>query len=312
MESITKPLVSQGQLESISEKHLAAKPVRVQELKDGWFNATFLLTLPEAEFVIKLAPPDDVRVLRYEKDLMAAEVGAMREVKTKTDLPVPDVIAFDRTREEVPSDYFIAACVPGVSVEQAKAGFTPDERAFIDRQIGTYLKSLHTIEGQAFGTFNKPVYSNWTDGFCGLLEDLKRDQQDQQIDLPTGAFESAIPHLGALADVESPVLIHWDLWDPNVFIDPVSKRITGLIDFERALWADPLMEGNFMKPSSDLLDGYENSITQAGGAPSRRALYDLYLSLIMVIESTYRRFTVEHEKMSRDFLDRSIAALNGL
>ena len=312
MESITKPLVSQEQLERISEKHLGAKPFRVQELKDGWFNTAILLTLPEAEFVLKLAPSDDVSVLRYENNLMAAEVGATLKVKASTDLPVPEVVAFDRTREEFAGDYFIAACVPGVSLDQAKTDFTPEERAFVDRQIGAHLKNLHKVEGQAFGTFNEPVYTNWTDAFCGLMEDLKRDRHDQNIALPEGAFESANPHLSALAEVESPVLIHWDLWDPNVFVDPVSKRITGLIDFERVMWADPLMEGNFMTPATSLLEGYEHPILKAAGAPSRRALYNLYLSLIMVIESTFRRFTPEHEKMSRDFLDTSIAGLNSL
>jgi len=310
MDSITKPPVSQEQLERICEKHLGAKPLLVRELKDGWFNAAFQLTLPEADFVLKIAPSDDVRVLRYEQNLMEAEVGVTLTVKACTDLPVPEVIAFDRTREEVASDYFIAACVPGVPLEQAKVDFTPEERAFVDRQIGAHLKNLHIIKGQAFGTFNEPVYSTWTDAFNGVMEDLKRDQQDQDIDLPQGAFESATPHLGALAEVESPALIHWDLWDPNIFVDSTSKRITGLIDFERAMWADPLMEGNFMKPSPALLDGYELAITQAPGTPARRALYDLYLSLIMVIESTYRRFPADHEKMSRDFLDNSIAALN--
>ena len=76
------------------------------------------------------------------------------------------------------------------------------------------------------------------------------------------------------------------------------------------MWADPLMEGNFMNQAASLLDGYGHPIMQATGAPSRRALYNLYPSLIMVIESTYRCFTPEHEKMSRDFLVSSIANLN--
>lgn len=46
MESITKPLVSQEQLERIAEKYFEAKPVSVKELKDGWFNTAILLTLP--------------------------------------------------------------------------------------------------------------------------------------------------------------------------------------------------------------------------------------------------------------------------
>lgn len=144
------------------------------------------------------------------------------------------------------------------------------------------------------------------------MEKLRKDQHDERIELPPGAFEAAAPHLGALAEVESPSLVHWDLWDPNIFVDPESGRITGLIDFERAMWADPLIEGNFMQPSPALMEGYGHPVTQPAEATARRYLYDLYLSLIMVIESTYRKFTPEHEKSSRDFLDRSIAALNAL
>src|SRR5690606_41244236 len=34
-------------------------------------------------------------------------------------------------------------------------------------------------------------------------------------------------------------------------LDPHSRRVTGLIDFERVLWADPLIEVVFIQPSPD-------------------------------------------------------------
>ena len=49
----------------------------------------------------------------------------------------------------------------------------------------------------------------------------------------------------ALDEVQSPRLVHWDLWDGNVFVDPATAQITGISDFERSLWGDPLMEVNF-------------------------------------------------------------------
>jgi len=312
VDSITKPTVTADQLERICEKHLGALPVRTEELKDGWFNAAYLLQLPDAKFALKIAPPDEVQVLRYEYNLMTAEVAATREVKAKTKLPLPQVVAFDQTREEVTGDYFITGFVEGVPLDRIRKDLTAEAGANVDRQIGTLLRELHSIQGEAFGTYNQPIHSTWMDAFGSLLEDLRRDQQDQAIVLPPDSFESATPHLSALSEVKSPALLHWDLWDPNIFIDPVDFHVTGLIDFERAMWADPLIEGNFMTPSAALLEGYEHPITQPPGASARRALYDLYLSLIMVIESTYRRFDADHEKSAREFLDRSIAALNAL
>lgn len=312
MQSITKPPITQSQLAKIATKHFGAVPNAIKELTDGWFNAAFLFVYPATKYVLKVAPPEDVKVLRYEQNLMAAEVGAMVEVKAKTSLPVPAVIAYDRTREEVDSDYFLAECVQGIPLEKVREGLTDEIKDSVDRQIGTLLRSLHTIDGIGFGTYNGPNHLSWGDAFGFLLDNLRRDQVDADIELPSGTFEAACRHLDSLKEVSTPTMIHWDLWDPNVFIDPHSGTVTGLIDFERALWADPLMEGNFKRPSPSLLAGYGDPILESPGAAARRALYDLYLALVMVIETTYRDFDAEHERMSRNMLDQSIAALDSL
>ncbi|HTQ10995.1 MAG TPA: aminoglycoside phosphotransferase family protein, partial [Fimbriimonadaceae bacterium] len=266
------------------------------------------LSFADSKFVVKIAPPPEVTVLRYEHDMMAAEVGAMREVRRRTSLPVPEVVAFDQTREETSSDYFLAACAPGSPLHRVRDNLSTEAQAFVDEQIAGYLIELHDIKGVAFGTYNRPVHSTWKEAFGAFLEDLGKDRRDRDVQLPLGAFEVAEPHMDALDEVRVPSLIHWDLWDPNVFVDD-DNRITGVIDFERAMWADPLMEWNFHTPSKTLLDAYGRSIMESPGSKSRRGLYDLYLGLIMVIETTYRGYDSAHEKMSRDFLDASIAVL---
>ncbi|MDD6307484.1 MAG: phosphotransferase [Clostridiales bacterium] len=40
--------------------------------------------------------------------------------------------------------------------------------------------------------------------------------------------------------VTQPVLVHWDMWEGNIFIK--DGCITGIIDWERALWGEPLMD----------------------------------------------------------------------
>ena len=60
----------------------------------------------------------------------------------------------------------------------------------------------------------------------------------------------------ALDDVRVPQLVHWDLWDGNIFVEPKTGQITGIIDFERALWGDPLME--FQYRTLEITPAYES------------------------------------------------------
>ena len=57
-------------------------------------------------------------------------------------------------------------------------------------------------------------------------------------------------------EVTVPCLVHWDLWEGNVFVS--GGKITGIIDWERALWADPLLELGFRTydDPADFLEGY--------------------------------------------------------
>jgi len=135
---------------------------------------------------------------------------------------------------------------------------------------------------------------------------LRKDAADLKVELPHGVFEEAKRHWWALDEVQSPTLVHWDLWDGNIFVDSNTGAVTGLIDFERVLWADPLIETNFGSPRPGFLEAYGETIVQTPGARSRRLLYDLYLYLIMVIECRFRHFTTEHETWTRTMLDTAL------
>jgi aminoglycoside phosphotransferase (APT) family kinase protein len=112
----------------------------------------------------------------------------------------------------------------------------------------------------------------------------------------------AHPHAVARDEVTSPHLVHWDLWDTNVFVDPASCTVLGVIDFERVLWADPLMEAQFVGRRADdaATAAYGTPLFTAAGAAARRRLYDLYLYLVMTIECAYRHYpTDDIEQMGR-------------
>jgi aminoglycoside phosphotransferase (APT) family kinase protein len=115
-----------------------------------------------------------------------------------------------------------------------------------------------------------------------------------------------------LEAVQTPRLVHWDLWDGNIFVDPQTLRVSGLIDFERALWGDPLIEAVFgdIDGCQHARAGYGEDLLAAPGGRMRRRLYNIYLHLIMVIECTYRRYAAaDQENWVRPILESELQAL---
>lgn len=308
MESLTKPVLSEQQLAAIATKHLGEIAVQAVELTDGWFNAAFMLTLPDGrEYVLKVAPLPDRKVLRYEANILATEVESMRMVSQVTNLPLPRIVAYDLEKAEIGSEYFMMNKLPGIPFNHAREAMTEDERANIYRQIGAHLRSLHNITSPSFGLYKGARFGTWKEAFMAMLEDLRQDGLEMDVLLPEGAFEAAEPLFTSLDHVRTSRLVHWDLWEGNVFVH--DHVVTGLIDFERCLWGDPLIEINFWNRPPGTIEGYGSDPMAEEGAVQRRTLYDLYFYLVMIIESKYRGYTEEHEAWPRKQLDELLAKM---
>jgi fructosamine-3-kinase len=96
MYALSKTPISLETAQTIVAAHFGgqAKIERYTELTDGFYNAAYLIELADGhKSVLKAAPPDHVRVLRYEKNIMRAEVDVLRLVRARTEVPVPEVIA---------------------------------------------------------------------------------------------------------------------------------------------------------------------------------------------------------------------------
>lgn len=288
------------------------------ELTDGMYNSAYLLELGDGQKqVLKIAPRDEVRVLRYEKNIMQTEVEVLRLVKARTGMPVPAVLCYDTSRHLIQNDYYLMDFVPGIAYHKLRPQFSPEEKYAIDHQTGVYLRQVNDIKGAGFGLFAFPdqLAPTWREGFDRLLKDILADGQEFPVELllPYDEIYARLSaHYASLEEVQIPSLVHWDLWDGNIFIDPETKRITGYIDFERALWADPLMEVNFgaFGENPAFLAGYGIEMLDTPARQYRRTLYNIYLFLIMVIECYYRHFeTRDQENWARVMLQNQLEKL---
>lgn len=315
MESLTKNYKDQETLNKLVQK--AFKDVHIDkftELTEGYFNVAYLINLSNGnEVILKIAPPSSTKVMRYEKNIMKAEVEVMRLVRKNTKVPVPEILFYDDTHSICDSDYFFMAKLDGSSYSSIKDSLTEDEKKAIEFKLGQYNKKINEIINDRFGYFAQEDKQNvsWSETFYNFVSDLINDAIDIGTELPmdSDAILSLVKsNLYVCDDVLQPKLVHWDLWDGNVFVN--KGEIVGIIDFERAIWGDPLMEYYFsnLASSAEFNSGY-NLIELDDNAKKRRILYNIYLFLVMTIECDYRHNESGQREWAKDMLKQELDKL---
>ena len=321
MESITKNRKTRAQIEAMVDRafdgaRLATGTSAVFEFNEGWFNASYALHLGDGrEVVLKIAPPPGADVMVYEKNLMATEVAAMRLVRQNPAIPVPEILYYDNARDLCDADYFFMEKVPGDNLEHVRAGMSPEEQAAVDFQIGQIVREINSFPGAYFGYDGNPELraESWREAFIKIIESLLEDaaRKDVMFDFSYDDLRAAVLlHAPALEEITRPCLVHWDTWYPNFFVK--DGKISGIIDFERALWADPLMEAQFrsLMDSSASLRGYGKTAFTLS-EEQRKQLYSLHLALVMYIECAYRHYDTDSVfTLSRQYIASTIAWLN--
>lgn len=322
MESKTKNKKTRAQIEAMVGRAfaglgLAPGEAAITELKDGWFNAAYDIRLANGRSVIlKIAPPKTAEVMAYEKNLMATEVAAMRLVQQNPAIPVPEIYFFDNAHDLCDADYFFMEKINGDNLEHVKASLPEATQAAIDQHIGAIIREINTFPGTYFGYDGNPDLraATWKEAFITIVEAVLADaaRKNVQFDFGYEELRAAVhKHAPALAEITAPCLVHWDAWNPNFFVK--DGRITGIIDFERALWAEPLMEAQFRPLNgpgiTNSMRGYgKTSFTFA--EEQRCHLYSLHLALVMHVECFYRNYdTDDIFNFSRQYIADTMAWL---
>ncbi|GHO51022.1 phosphotransferase family protein [Ktedonospora formicarum] len=302
MESKTKNRKTREQITQMVERAfsgitLANSDDAIRTLDEGWFNAAYDLRLADGrEVILKIAPLKDAEVLAYEKDIMTTEVATMRLVRENPAIPVPEIYYVDTARDICDSDYCFMEKLTGDNYGPVKASLSPAMQEAIDRQIGTICREINSFTGPHFGyAGNSDLCGDaWKETFIKIVDAVLEDGYRKQANYgyTSGEVHDAVlKHASSLEAVTTPQLIHWDAWDRNFFVK--KGKVTGIIDFERALWADPLMESIFRALAfggiSDMMRGYGKT-TFTHEELERCHLYTLYLALVMNIECYYREY----------------------
>ncbi len=95
LESITKTRLSAEQITILAEKAFGNDCIirDIRELNDGFFNSGFLVDLDGCrKMVLKVSPIKNIRVMRYEKNIMDTEVYVLNKLNSVQGVPAPKVL----------------------------------------------------------------------------------------------------------------------------------------------------------------------------------------------------------------------------
>ncbi|MNW35377.1 Phosphotransferase enzyme family protein [compost metagenome] len=309
MDSNTKPKLTVTQLEKLVTFHSGMRIKTAVEMTDGWANTAYRICLEnDRQIVLKVSPASTMVRMRYEIDIMRTEVEVLKQLHNK--IPVPYVYAYDDSCRLLPHEYYLMEFLEGSPYNKVKSSMTEAQREAIEFQLGQYNQIINEVKGTSFGPYSSPVSygDDWPTAFSRMLLDVLEDARDMNVSLPVGAIDVSIllqEAEEALREVTEPRLVHWDLWDGNFFVQ--DETIVGIIDFERALWGDPLLEFylRHMNHSPAFLRGYQMTNFTAS-QEIRRSLYDLYLDLILVVQCYFYQYNnQELEQWARNCLAKS-------
>ncbi len=307
MESLTKIPLTHRQLDVAARAAFGIGIASSTELTDGWFNTIHTVNLTDGRSaVLKVAPRPDVPVLRYEANLLAAEVAVLNLLANVPGVRVPKVLAYDPAGQWLGLPAFFMERFNYPTLAKLQDSVEPSSRAELERDLGRVNRALSQVRGGAFGTASGRRFERWSDTVVALVSDVLADANDAGLELP--ARDDVILALvkssrEVLDEVKEPRLVHWDLHGGNAFVD--GNRIVGIIDPDRALFGDPLMEVYFgtLLENTHFIDGYGREVLDRPGTRERRLVYDLYLALVMDVEADYRRFDAGHRAWARGQLE---------
>ncbi|MGW6282138.1 phosphotransferase family protein [Kribbella sp. NPDC055071] len=264
-------------------------------------------------FEVRRTTGDPVIVKVYSPEWVwkqAKEVHVYGLLAEELNGAIPHVLRAEPATDEHDA-YTVLTKLDGVPLSELEP---PDWRATY-MQLGQLLDRVHRIPQTAYGYLTDQILDPLPDNdqymrrqFAKKLKEF--DELGGDPELRTAIRQYVDNHSDLFAANAAPVLCHNDFHEGNILVDPDTGQVTGLIDVENAIAADPLL---------DLAKTFSYSIRD--NAEKRAGLIDGYGVLPDDWEDRLRLYRAYHSLELWDwfkstgettYLDSIAAELGGL
>lgn len=292
---ITKNVQTDETIIQMAKKAFPDKTVKsITELPEGMCNVAYCVVFADgSESILKIASKDRRGNTSNEICLMDAEVAAMKLVNANTDIPIAEVYAYDCSRRVCDGDYFFMEKLKGDNLAKIRDSLSQDQIEKIHEEIGRLSRKLTAIQNPVFGMLgDERRFTSLYEFVRYLLGNLISDAQKRNINIlysEENLLTSLEKDQEAFEEVRTATLVHWDMWEGNIFVR--ENHVTGIIDWERAMWGEPFLDDRFRYHNRSEaflrgfgMDGFSEN------EKKRIRWYDIILYLTMMIEVFYREF----------------------
>ncbi len=272
------------------DKRIAA----IKELTEGMCNVAYDIAFEDgSESILKIAAKDRSGNTSNEVGLMQAETAAMRLVAENCSFKVADIQYYDTSNTVCDGNYFFMEKLEGDNFVLVKHGMSEEAIARIHTEIGQISRELMNIQNPTFGFLGEDKrYDSLFTFVKQMLANLISDAQKRDIDILYDG-QTLMNQLendkSAFEAVHDASLVHWDMWEGNVFVK--DGHVSGIIDWERALWGEAFMDDRFRMHNrgKHFLEGF-GQVSFSEDEQKRLRWYDIILYLTMMIEVFCREF----------------------
>lgn len=264
----------------IARAGLFAKPITIGSRHEGAKGTVFIVGCDDGSaFVIKIYGHEYTERMLKEQRLY--------RLLEHSSLPLPRVIGWDEKDEDFNCAVMIMSVVDGVPLLDVLPRLSAEELMSVYRQIGVMQREIHKVTFDRFSLLLDIAASGHDDNVglmrerCGAaIAELRKHGGSESLAVGLESYFRA--HEVLFARCNQAVLCHNDFHEANILVDLAQGevKITGLIDFENALAADPLFDlaktHNHARRGSDqtlgaLIGGYGEL------PPDWRKPFDLYV-----------------------------------
>ena len=293
--AITKNRQSEETISGMAKVAFPDKQIaEIKELTEGMCNVTYNISFEDgSESILKIAAKDRRGNTSNEVNLMRAEINAMKLVAENCSFKVADILYYDTGNTVCDGNYFFMEKLEGDNFFLVREGMSEEVIATIDTEIGKISRELSNIQNSEFGFLGEDKrYDSLFVFVKQMLKNLISDAQKRDIDIlyDEQTFMNQLENdKSAFETIHKASLVHWDMWEGNVFVK--SGHVSGIIDWERALWGEPFMDDRFRMHNrgKHFLEGFGQTSFSANEL-KRLRWYDTILYLTMMIEVFYREF----------------------
>jgi aminoglycoside phosphotransferase (APT) family kinase protein len=219
----------------------------LQELGGGTFNTAYLITFAGAlKVILRVAPPQTADTAWEDALLMRSE-HAMQPYFAPIAALMPKTLLVDFTHQLMDRDYMFQSFIEGQRWDNVWDELKREENDILWDQFGSIVKQIHEVRGERFG-LPRPgfQFERWSQAVLDRLERTLQAAKDLGLNVTDleGILDMVRAHPEQLDEIQTPRLLHGDLWAFNLLIArrESGPAIVGVLDADRAWWGDPMAD----------------------------------------------------------------------